>query len=438
MKLLAYIAGRPLAVDPTTLLTLAAQDVGEDATEAPLVHTAPSVIRVSGPLVAEPNCVSLMNGWASYAEIGSAVTAAADDPSVETIDLLIDSPGGDVTGCAELHALIRGVEKPTRARVSGLCASAAYWIACGCDTVVSAETSVVGSIGVYAAIPEKGADSTPGVVAVCASMTPRKGAAPDEDDQYQVVADELAGIFLRDVGIARGIPGSAQAVAQATLQGAIMPASKALALGLIDEISKEEGQMSLKNNPARRAAKALASAEAAPVAVERAEPEAIDGEEMAPEERIAQLEEELAAAIEKIKELEGEETEDEPEAEAPEAVVAASALQVELEDRDRVLRAMVADGKIRPADVSVAAAIYSGERAGLHTLWTAQYATRAAGSAVDLGRYSHSDEAPPPAEVAGAEATVHDRTLAHCAANKLNPNHPGQYRQAMTAVLAAK
>ncbi len=56
---------------------------------------------------------------------------ALNNPAISNIILHIDSPGGMVTGvheCAEMIYQARG-KKPMTAYVSGMAASAAYWLA---------------------------------------------------------------------------------------------------------------------------------------------------------------------------------------------------------------------------------------------------------------------------------------------------------------------
>ena len=68
----------------------------------------------------------------------------------KAIVLNIDSPGGQVTGTAELATHIAALPVPTVALVDGMAASAAYYLACACDEVVSIPSGVAGSIGVVA------------------------------------------------------------------------------------------------------------------------------------------------------------------------------------------------------------------------------------------------------------------------------------------------
>ena len=79
--------------------------------------------------------------------------AAMNDPSVSTVVLDIDSPGGTVTGVPELAAEILDARAGGGKRIVAvsdcLCASAAYYIASACSEVVVSPSSLTGSIGVY-------------------------------------------------------------------------------------------------------------------------------------------------------------------------------------------------------------------------------------------------------------------------------------------------
>jgi capsid assembly protease len=93
------------------------------------------------------------NDWyadSDYAQIRQDVRRALADPSVRTIDLVIDSPGGSVLGLPETADAIRAAnkQKPVRAFVTGIAASAAYWLASQASTITLTPSGEVGSVGV--------------------------------------------------------------------------------------------------------------------------------------------------------------------------------------------------------------------------------------------------------------------------------------------------
>ncbi|MEP2533559.1 S49 family peptidase [Shimia sp.] len=96
-------------------------------------------------------------GWLTgYDYVLRAVQRGVEDSNVVEIVLDVNSPGGYVPGCFEcadgLYAL-RG-EKPIRAFVDSVAASAAYAVASSADSINVVRTGLVGSIGVLAAHTE--------------------------------------------------------------------------------------------------------------------------------------------------------------------------------------------------------------------------------------------------------------------------------------------
>ena len=147
---------RPLALLPAyRSLVLYPDDTGSRTSKtgqgAGLVGGV-AVIPVSGCLVHGAGYGFSGMAETPYATIRSAFAAALDADDVDAIALHIDSPGGEVSGCADLADAIyaaRGI-KPVHAIVDDLAASAAYWIASAADRIVLSRTGMVGSIGVIA------------------------------------------------------------------------------------------------------------------------------------------------------------------------------------------------------------------------------------------------------------------------------------------------
>lgn len=107
-----------------------------------------ATIFVLGPLVRTD--ADAAHGETSYEAIRSSLQIALDDPSVETIELFINSPGGDVSGLPELAGFIEGAarQKKMCAWIDGLGASAAYWLASATGDIRTSPSAQVGSIGV--------------------------------------------------------------------------------------------------------------------------------------------------------------------------------------------------------------------------------------------------------------------------------------------------
>ena len=85
-----------------------------------------AIIPVVGPLFRYANMFTQVSGASSYEIIAKDFSAALENPDIHGIILNIDSPGGEVNGCAELASMIydaRG-KKPIIAYASGDAASA--------------------------------------------------------------------------------------------------------------------------------------------------------------------------------------------------------------------------------------------------------------------------------------------------------------------------
>lgn len=93
-------------------------------------------------------------GMCSYGseDIASWIMEANAIDAVTAIVLEINSGGGEVDGTELLGAVVKQSKKPIVAYVTGMAASAAYWVASQCREIVmeSPTTSDVGSIGVLA------------------------------------------------------------------------------------------------------------------------------------------------------------------------------------------------------------------------------------------------------------------------------------------------
>jgi signal peptide peptidase SppA len=179
-----------------------------------------------------------------YAQIRADVRRARNDPQAKTIDLIIDSPGGSCTGLPETADVIHEANrvKPVRALVTGVAASAAYWLASQASTIRVTQSGEVGSVGVldiHADIT-KALDNA-GVKVTAVSSTPEK----TERAPFNSLSDEARahmqrgvtawyGDFLSAVRRGRGARVSQTGTYG---NGRMLSAKEALSSGLIDFIS---------------------------------------------------------------------------------------------------------------------------------------------------------------------------------------------------------
>lgn len=91
-------------------------------------------------------------------DLVQAFAQAAEDKEVKAIVLRVNSPGGAVTASESItHAFMQAkAKKPVIVSMSGLAASAGYEMSCNGTVIVAEPTTITGSIGVFAMIPEVG------------------------------------------------------------------------------------------------------------------------------------------------------------------------------------------------------------------------------------------------------------------------------------------
>ena len=201
-------------------------------------------IQVSGPLLRSPGLLErLLLGASDSTALASNVEQAGRRSDVKGVLLVIDSPGGSVTGTPEFADAVQAAArvKPVLAFTDGMMASAAYWIGSQATAVLASKSANVGSVGVY--LPwidtSKRAEMLgikTGVVANTGGTFKGMGhpGTSYTDAQFahlQARADEMFAMFKGAVTSTRSrVPASA-------MQGQCFMGAAAQALGLIDGVS---------------------------------------------------------------------------------------------------------------------------------------------------------------------------------------------------------
>lgn len=205
-----------------------------------------AILHVDGPLFKHANFMVRFSGATSYQILRRDLQAALDNPSIHSILMVIDSPGGEANGCDELAAAIyeaRG-KKPVTAFVSGMAASGGYWLASAADKIVISEAAMLGSIGVVLGIPDrKAADERRGIRTFEFVSSQSPGKRPDPADekgktQIQAMVDDLAEVFIAAVAKYRGV--SVEDVVTKFGAGGMKIGAKAVASGMADEVGQLE------------------------------------------------------------------------------------------------------------------------------------------------------------------------------------------------------
>ena len=209
------------------------------------IRNSVAIIPIKGIISKNPSLFGFFFSRAVSTEIAEMFKDALGNPSVESILLDIDSPGGTVDGTQELAELIylsRGI-KPIIAYTDGMMTSAAYYIGAAADQIyISGDMPDIGAIGVtvlhidYSKFNEqqgiKGTDIYAGKYKTIVS-----GNKPlsDEGKSYlQDRVDYVYSIFVNDVAKYRGT--SVENVLANMADGKIFIGRQAVAVGLADEV----------------------------------------------------------------------------------------------------------------------------------------------------------------------------------------------------------
>lgn len=256
------LADKINAVDPAAFGT-SPPDANQDDTPRLLSKEGNvGIVSIQGQLFASaPEFAKLFFGITDYGDISAALVAAAKDPSIGSILLDVDSPGGAVRGIDGVTSLIGRINKdvkPVHAIAGGTMASAAYWISSGARRITSGPLSTVGSIGVIqihqeATKMEEKAGITTTVLRAGkykALGNPYEPLSETARDEMQSKLDYTYGMFLGQVAQARGL--SDAAADKAFGQGRTFIGEQALAVGLVDAIGSYEDALTAAQETAQR------------------------------------------------------------------------------------------------------------------------------------------------------------------------------------------
>ncbi len=199
-----------------------------------------AIIKASGILMKQRPSM----GGTSSIDLRREIRAAAADPEVGAILLAIDSPGGTVSGTADLAADVKAAtkQKPVVAHIDDLGASAAYWIASQADRITAnSPTALVGSIGTIQVIQDLSAaaekEGVRTLVFATGSLkglgTPGTKVTDEQIAHVQSLVNSVQQSFDAAVQKGRGLTNKQLA---AVRHGGVLTAPAAMQAGLIDGI----------------------------------------------------------------------------------------------------------------------------------------------------------------------------------------------------------
>lgn len=222
--------------------TAQAEDPREDQPLYTVDNSGLAVLEISGQMQKG----RAKFGGTSTVELRRALRAAARDQAIEGILLVIDSPGGTVSGTDELATDITAAaqQKLLWAHVEDLGASAAYWVGSQADRLSAAPAAEVGSIGTFAVLHDlTGAAKMEGIQVHVVSTGAFKGAGvpgtPITEELLGEVRQRIEALndhFVRAVALGRRV--TQDRVRSEWSDGRVWIAGKALKMGMIDAVER--------------------------------------------------------------------------------------------------------------------------------------------------------------------------------------------------------
>lgn len=220
------------------------EQIAADARRGGRMGGAVAVLPVYGVLMQRMDMMMEMSGGTSTEALTKKFRALMNDPSVGTIVLDIDSPGGGVYGIQEFAEEVyraRG-QKRIVAVANSMAASAAYWIASAAEELVVTPGGEVGSIGVYMIHEDwSGAYEQAGVKPTVIKFGENKAEGIDvlplddtAKEHFQERVNQYGDAFVSAVAKYRGV--SKRTVMSDFGQGMVFGAQDAVRLKLADRI----------------------------------------------------------------------------------------------------------------------------------------------------------------------------------------------------------
>lgn len=230
-----------------SLEAVAALGTRLEGSKVSMVRNGVAVVPLVGAIYPRSNMVSASSGGTSLDTVMRDMRVAWASADVERVVMLIDSPGGVVSGLGEAAEMLRAGGKPMTSFVTGMAASAAYWLGSQAGEIVLDRAASVGSLGVVASLSRQEAVDGNGRrhYEVVSSGAPFKRPDPSTDEGRAAIqreVDAIEGVFFADVAAGRRV---AEGVVREQFgKGGMVSASEAVRVGMADRIGTLEGVLS--------------------------------------------------------------------------------------------------------------------------------------------------------------------------------------------------
>lgn len=255
---LAWIATQGWAITPDWLQFIcdvaAREHDGLEAVEARLgrkldnarsvtVRDGVAIVPVTGPIFRYADFFADISGAVSVETLARDLGEAVSNPAVAAIILELNSPGGTVAGVNEFAAHISAAAERKRviAHSSGVCTSAAYWIASAADEIVIDATATLGSIGIVLSLPDPAARSYKADIEFVSSQSPNKRPDITTEQGRSVVqahVDAVAQVFIETVARNRDL--KPEEVVERFARGGHLVGQQAVDAGMADRLGTLE------------------------------------------------------------------------------------------------------------------------------------------------------------------------------------------------------
>ena len=200
------------------------------------------MVKISGSLVADEGIHNLWFGETAYPTVATALKTLLEDPEVQQIVTIWDTPGGDASGVNDFGSFIKDADKvkPVHAWTGTMALSAGYWGAACCRSVRSSDMGETGSIGAIAKfrsiarmLDEEGIDTAIARSAPMKAILQSEEPIDDKKRAYlQSKVDQLHTYFVGHIKNAR--PKLKELAEGQWATGETFYADKAIELGLVD------------------------------------------------------------------------------------------------------------------------------------------------------------------------------------------------------------
>lgn len=223
------------------------------------VQDGAALIPMRGVMAPRMNLMTQVSGGTSTELFVRDVRTALEDPSVRSLVIMADTPGGAVAGTQRAAAAVmaaRGI-KPVATYVEGLMASAGVWVGTAADVVMmESATSQAGSVGVVATHVDVskqeealGVKTTEIVAGTYKRAASQYGPLTEMGRQVlQNEVDYLYGLFVSDVAAQRGA--TVEQVLASMADGRMFIGQQAVDAGLVDGIATLEETINILHDRA--------------------------------------------------------------------------------------------------------------------------------------------------------------------------------------------